>query len=124
MEKFEPITNLIIGHAIEVHRVLGPGLLEKTYQECLAYELRKANLEVKKEVPLPVIYKSVNLDCGYRIDLLVNDFVIIEVKSVEKLIPVHSAQLLTYMKLSHVKIGLLINFNQIILKDGLKRFVL
>ena len=118
------LTHIIIGKAIEIHKALGPGLLESTYQECLFYELKEAGLSVEKEKNLPLIYKEVKLEQGYRIDLLVEDTVVIEIKSVEKLAPVHTAQVLTYMKLGKHKIGLLLNFNSKILKDGIKRYIL
>jgi len=121
---FDPITNAIIGCAIEVHKHLGPGLLESAYEECLIYELRNRNIPVERQKPIPVVYKQIKLDCGYRLDLLVNRSVIVEIKSVDALIPVHEAQLLTYMKFSNIKIGLLINFNVTMLKHGLKRFIL
>ena len=115
------ITEAIIGAAIEVHRALGPGLLESAYTACLVYELRERGYKVLQEVPLPLVYKEVKLDCGYRLDLLVNDVVIIEVKSVETLAPIHEAQLLSYLKIAECKIGLLINFKVKILKYGIKR---
>jgi GxxExxY protein len=118
------ITQLIIGKAIEVHKVLGKGLLESTYRECLFYELKNAGLIVEKEKPMPVIYKEVRLDYGYRIDLLVENTIVIELKSVDELHELHVAQTLTYMKLGQFKTGLLINFNVPVLKDGLKRLVL
>ena len=122
--KFDPLSNQVIGCAIEVHRNLGPGLLESTYEECLAYELSQASIPFKLQLPIPVEYKAVKLDCGYRLDLLVDDQLIIELKNVDKLTNIHQAQLLTYMKLAKVKIGLLINFNVEMLKNGVKRFVL
>ncbi len=118
------LTHIIIGKAIEIHKTLGPGLLESTYQECLFYELKEAGLLVEKEKTLPLVYKEVKLEQGYRIDLLVEDLVVIEIKCVEKLAPVHTAQVLTYMKLGNHKIGLLLNFHSKILKDGLKRYIL
>lgn len=121
--KINEITNLIIGSAIEVHRTLGPGLLESAYEECLAYELIKKGLSVKRQKATPVIYKEIKLDCGYRIDILVEDMVLVELKSVDAINPVHEAQVLTYLKFSKVKVGLLINFNVAILKDGIKRFI-
>ncbi len=121
---FEPLSKKIIGAAIEVHKHLGPGLLESAYEECLAYELTENGLFVKRQKPVPVVYKEVKLDCGYRIDILVNDEVIIEIKSVDALHPVHEAQILTYMKFAQKKIGLLINFNVTVLKNGLKRYVM
>ena len=121
MDELNKITEAIIGAAIEVHRALGPGLLESAYAACLAYELRERGYKVLQEVPLPLVYKEIKLDCGYRLDLLVNDAVIVEVKSVERLAPVHEAQLLSYLKLADCKIGLLINFNVKMLKYGIKR---
>jgi GxxExxY protein len=117
------ITELVIGSAISVHTALGPGLLESAYQECLCYELTTQGLKVEKEKPLPLIYKDVKMECGYRVDLLVENKVIIELKSVEALTDVHMAQVLTYLKLSNNKIGLLINFNSYRIKDGLKRLI-
>ena len=120
----DTITGKIIGCAIEVHRVLGPGLLESTYQQCLAHELRLNGIPFKLEEALPVEYKGVRLDCGYRIDVLVDDRVILELKAVEVVTGIHKAQLLTYMKLSGIKTGLLINFNVQRLVDGIERFVI
>ena len=117
------ISEIIIGKAIEVHRHLGPGLLESTYLTCLTYELRQSNLRVETEKPLPVVYKDIQLDCGYRLDMLVNDKVILEIKAVESLQPIHEAQLLTYLKLTGLKLGLLVNFNVPLLKHGIKRLV-
>lgn len=122
-EDINKITEAIIGAAI-VHRTIGPGLLESAYEECLCRELALRNVPFKRQVPLPVCYKGVNLDCGYRIDLLVMDQVVVELKAVEKLDPIHEAQLLTYLRLSHCKVGLLINFNLPLLKDGVVRRVL
>ena len=116
------ITERIIGAAIEVHRTLGPGLLESTYQACLDHELRERGLAVEKEKGLPVVYKGVTLDCGYRIDLLVEQTVIIELKSVQELTAIHEAQILSYLKLSGCPVGLLINFNVRQLTQGIKRF--
>lgn len=118
MEELNKITETIIGAAIEVHRNLGPGLLESAYRECLRYELIKRGYEALQEVPLPLLYKEVKLDCGYRLDLLINDAVIVEVKSVESLAPIHEAQMLSYLKISGGKIGLLLNFNIKMLKHG------
>ena len=120
----DPVTKKIIGCAIEVHRELGPDLLESTYQQCLAHEMSLNGLEFKLEHPLPVRYKGILLDCGYRIDLLVEEEVVIELKSVEELLPIHQAQIPTYMKLTEMETGLLINFNVTMLKDGIKRFKL
>jgi GxxExxY protein len=122
--EFEQISYDIIGLAIEVHKHLGPGLLESAYEECLIYELRQKGFKVEKQKPVPVVYKEIKLECGYRIDILVEDKVIIEVKSVEALAPVHEAQVLTYMKFAKIKTGLLINFNVTVLKTGLKRYVM
>ncbi|HEX8843319.1 MAG TPA: GxxExxY protein [Pyrinomonadaceae bacterium] len=118
------MTERIIGAAIEVHRALGPGLLESAYEECLCYELSLDKLNVRRQVPLPVVYKGIKLDCGYRIDLIVEEKVIVELKTVEKLLPIHQAQLLTYLKLGEFKTGLLLNFSSAVLKDGIKRIVL
>jgi len=122
MDELNKITEAVLGAAIEVHRNLGPGLLESAYRECLRYELLQREYEALQEVPLPLIYKGVELDCGYRLDLLVNAAVIVEIKSVERLAPIHEAQLLSYLKISGGKIGLLLNFNVKILKyGGIKR---
>ncbi|HOW41589.1 MAG TPA: GxxExxY protein [Bacteroidales bacterium] len=118
------ITNTIIGLAIDVHRSLGPGLLESAYKECLFYKLTKEGLKVEKEKAMPLIYENVRLDCGYRIDLLVENKVVVEIKSVENLNEVHIAQTLTYMKLGSYRLGLLINFNVYLLKDGIKRLII
>lgn len=118
------ISNIIIGKAIEVHKELGPGLLESAYQECLYYELTNLGLKVKKEKSLPITYKEIKLDHGYRIDLLVENKVVIELKTVEYLTDVHTAQILTYMKLGDYKLGLLLNFQVKLLKQGIKRFIL
>ena len=117
----DALTGEIIGAAIEVHRALGPGLLESAYVSCLAYELQLRKLKVEREKPLPIFYKDVMLDCGYRLDLVVEDRVIVEIKSVNALAPIHEAQLLSYLKMSNYKIGLLINFNVKMLKDGIRR---
>jgi GxxExxY protein len=123
MKKFDDLSNKIIGCAIEVHKSLGPGLLESTYEQCLAYEFSNNDIRFELQKALPVEYKGIRLDCGYRIDILVENRIILELKAVEQLLPIHEAQLLTYMKLSNIKTGLLINFNELRLKDGLKRFV-
>jgi GxxExxY protein len=115
------ITKLIIGASIEVHKELGPGLLESVYEHCLVHELLKLGLDVQRQFPLPVVYKGERLDVGFRIDLWVNEMVIVEVKTVEKLTDVHLAQILTYLKLSKCKLGLLINFNELKLTDGIRR---
>ncbi len=117
------ISNKIIGLAIEVHRSLGPGLLESAYQECLYYELKNNGLKVEKEKPMPIVYKDIKLDHGYRIDLLVGHKVVVEIKTVDTLIDVHFAQVLTYLKLGNYKLGLLINFNVPLLKNGIKRII-
>lgn len=117
------IASKVIGTAIEVHSVLGPGLLESAYQECLYYKILKSGLRVEKQKPMPLIYEEVKLDCGYRIDLLVENKIIIEIKSVEALNDVHLAQTLTCLKLGNYKLGLLINFNVSLLKNGIKRIV-
>jgi GxxExxY protein len=118
------LTQQVIGFAIEVHRQLGPGLLESAYEECLCFELEQAGLAFKRQAALPVIYKSVRLDCGYRLDIVIKDRVILELKTVERLLPIHEAQMLTYMKLSGTRTGLLLNFNSALLKDGLRRLML
>jgi GxxExxY protein len=117
------ITEAIIGAAMKVHSALGPGLLESAYEVCLAHELRKAGFDVRSQVELPVIYDGVRVDLGYRIDLLVNDAVIVELKCIEKIAPIHEAQILSYLKLSRKRIGLIINFHVRHLKDGIKRFI-
>jgi len=118
------ITHEILDSAYKVHTNLGPGLLESAYQACLVYELRKKNLKIEVEKPLPLIYEEVKLDCGYRIDILVEDQVVIELKCVEAFTEVHTAQVLTYLKLSGCKIGLLLNFYTKSLKNGIKRIIL
>jgi GxxExxY protein len=118
------ITHTILGGALAVHKALGPGLLESAYEACLAFELSERGLKVERQKALPVRYREVDLDCGYRIDLLLDGKVIVEVKAVERLNPVHEAQLLSYLKLSNCKVGLLINFNVRILKNGVRRLVL
>ena len=123
MENFiNQITRDIIGCAIDVHRILGPGLLESAYEECLAHELLNHGFIVERQIPVPIVYKNIKLECGYRIDLLVENSVILELKSVDLLAPVHEAQILTYMKFANKKIGLLINFNVALLKDGFRRY--
>ena len=117
------ITEAIIGAAMKVHSALGPGLLESAYEACLAHELRKAGFDVRSQVELPVVYDGVRVDLGYRIDLLVNDTVIVELKCVEKIAPIHEAQTLSYLKLSKKRVGLIINFHVRHLKDGIKRFI-
>ncbi|MFK8059328.1 MAG: GxxExxY protein [Polaribacter sp.] len=117
------ITEKIIGAAIEVHKALGPGLLESAYQECLYYELKSLGLNVKKEIALPIVYKEIKLNHGYRIDLLVENEIVLELKTVEAFTDVHSAQILTYLKLGNYPLGLLINFHTKLLKNGIKRFI-
>ncbi len=116
------ITKKIIGCAIEVHKNLGPGLLESAYEECLVFELRSAGLIAERQIGVPVVYKDIKLDCGYRIDILVENTVVIELKTVDEFAPVHEAQILTYMKFASKKIGLLINFNVTLLKNGIRRY--
>jgi GxxExxY protein len=117
------LTHEIIGAAIEVHRMLGPGLLESAYEECLARELSLRSIPFERQKPLPLVYKDVKLECGYRIDLLVDGRIVVELKAVDALAPIHDAIVLTYLRLSGCKIGLLINFNAAVLKDGLRRLV-
>jgi GxxExxY protein len=121
--KGNEITNQIIGSAIEVHRLLGPGLLESAYERCLSRELELRGLRFQQQVALPVVYKGVALDCGYRLDLLIEDQIVVEIKAVETLSPIHEAQVLTYLRLGGWPIGLLINFHVPCLKDGVKRLV-
>jgi len=118
------LSKIIIGKAIDIHKTLGPGLLESAYKECLFYELNSSGFYVEKEKPMPIIYKEVKLDHGYRIDLLVENKVVIELKTVDAISDVHVAQILTYLKFGGYKLGLLINFNVTLLKNGLKRFIL
>ena len=122
-EEINALTGEIIGAAVEVHKALGPGLLESAYEACLAYELSEHGMKVERQKSLPLVYKGLQLDCGYRLDLLVNETVIVEVKAVDILAPIHSAQLLSYLKLSGCKVGLLINFNVLVLKQGIKRLI-
>ena len=124
MDDLNQITAATIGAAMEVHKELGPGLLESVYEVCLAYELQQRGLKVKRQTPLPVRYQGIDLDCGFRLDLLVEESVLVELKAVEKLQPIHEAQVLTYLKLSGCKLGLLINFNTKVLKDGIHRLAL
>jgi len=123
MAGFSRLTELIIGAAIEVHRQTGPGLMESVYEECLCCELNRLGVEFRRQVELPVHYKGVKLDCGFRMDLVVEDAVVVELKAIEALLPIHSAQILTYLKLSGMKVGLLLNFNEPVLKKGIKRLV-
>jgi GxxExxY protein len=122
-QSFNELTERVIGACIEIHRTLGPGLLESAYEECLCHELSVAGIPFERQKPLPVHYKNVKLDCGYRLDLVVEQKVIVELKAVENLLPIHEAQLLTYLKLSKLTLGLLINFNVAMLKHGIKRIV-
>jgi len=117
------LTDQVLGLAIEVHKTLGPGLLESAYEECLCYEFQQCGMEFKRQVSLPVRYKEINLECGYRIDILVEDSLILEIKAVNIFHPIHEAQILTYLKLTGIQTGLLINFNVPLLKDGIKRIV-
>lgn len=121
VKESDPLTNTIIGAAIEVHQALGPGLLESAYETCLMYELRLRQLKIEHQKPLPIFYKDVSLDCGYRLDIVVENLVILEIKSVSSITEVHEAQLLSYLKMSDYKKGLLINFNVKLLKYGLRR---
>ncbi|MCU0645733.1 MAG: GxxExxY protein [bacterium] len=122
--EFDELSNKVIGCAIEVHKRLGPGLLESAYERCLSFELLSANIRHTIQKELPIDYKTIKLDCGYRIDMLIENDIIIELKSVDRVMPIHEAQLLTYMKLSGIKIGLMINFNVCRLKDSITRYVL
>ena len=118
------ISHEIIGAAIEVHRLLGPGLLESAYEECLSKELGLRNLQIQRQKPVPVVYKDVKLECGYRLDLLVENSVIVEIKSIETFAPIHEAIMLTYLRLSGHRLGLLINFNVNVLKEDIKRYII
>ena len=118
------LTQEIIGAAIKVHRKLGPGLLESAYEACLAYELTRSGLNIRRQTTLPIVYDGVTLDAGYRIDILVEDTVVIEIKSIDSLQSIHQAQLLTYLKLSNLRLGYLLNFNVALFKQGIKRLVL
>jgi GxxExxY protein len=117
------ITEIVIGCAIEIHRALGPGLLESAYEECLCYELKEARLSFRRQVLLPLNYKGVRLDCGYIMDVVVEDLIVIELKTVERILPIHEAQLITYLKLSGHSVGLLMNFNVALMKSGIRRLV-
>ena len=121
-ESSNVLTETVIGSAIEVHRTLGPGLLENTYEQCLAHELSLRNIPFKLQVPIPIQYKNIKLECGYRLDFLVDECLILELKSVEKLLKVHEAQILTYLKLTKISTGLLMNFNETRLANGIKRY--
>ena len=122
--EFESLSKDVLGAAIEVHKHLGPGLLESAYEECLSFELLRRGYKIERQKPIPVVYKEIRLDCGYRIDILVEDRLVLELKSVDCFNPVHEAQILTYMKFSQKRIGLLINFNVSLLKNGIKKYVL
>jgi GxxExxY protein len=122
-DRLDEISHRIIGAAIEVHRHLGPGLLESAYQSCLTFELKQLGLKLEEQKPLPVVYKQVKLDCGYRLDMVVEDEIILEIKAIEKLLPIHEAQLLSYLRLAKKRVGLLMNFHVPVLKNGLKRIV-
>ncbi|HKD23217.1 MAG TPA: GxxExxY protein [Rhizomicrobium sp.] len=122
-EVIDPLSRRVIGLAIDVHRELGPGLLESAYEECLCYELKEAGISFTQQVELPIIYKSVRLDCGYRLDIVAENCLLLELKTVERFLPIHEARVLTYLKLSGIKVGLLMNFNSVALKDGLRRMV-
>ena len=122
-ERLNQITESIIGAAVEVHRILGPGLLESAYEACLAFELVQRDLKIEQQKPLPIVYRQVKLDCAYRLDFLVEKSVIVEIKVIDRLAAIHKAQLLSYLKLSGCKVGLLINFNVNILKNGIVRVV-
>ncbi|MGS0683079.1 GxxExxY protein [Shewanella sp. 125m-7] len=121
--QFSELSHQVIGCAIEVHKQLGPGLLESAYEQCLAHELTSNRIPFKIQHPIPVEYKGIKLDCGYRIDLLIDNTIILELKSINRIKSIHEAQLLTYMKLAQINVGLLINFNVLTLKNGVKRFI-
>jgi GxxExxY protein len=123
MLECEKLTESIIGAAIDVHRELGPGLLESAYEECLCFELSRQQIPFTRQVPLPVTYKDIRLDCGYRLDIVVDNRVVVELKSIESILAIHQAQLLTYLRLSGLKVGLLLNFNVAVLKNGIVRLV-
>ncbi len=122
-EELDQITQSVIGAAIQVHQTLGPGLLESAYEACLGFDLVELGFKIDKQKPLPLVYKTMVLDCAYRVDLLVEDKVIVEVKAVDQLMPIHQAQVLSYLKISGCKIGLLINFNERLLKNGIQRII-
>ena len=119
----DPLTERVIGLAIEAHRQLGPGLLESAYEECLCSELRRNGIAFARQVALPIVYKDLRLDCGYRMDLVIEEALVIEIKAVDRLMPIHEAQMLTYLRLSGDKTGLLMNFNSVVLRDGLRRMM-
>jgi GxxExxY protein len=120
----DPLTDKIIGAAIEVHRVLGPGLLESAYEECLCHELRLRGIAFTRQQPLPVVYKGIHLDCGYRLDVVAESQVVVELKTVDRILPIHEAQILTYLRLAGIHTGLILNFNVPALHQGIKRMVL
>ena len=122
--EFDGLSTRVIGCAIEVHRQLGPGLLESAYRRCLAHELQAAALGFEAERQMPVHYKGIDLECGFRIDLLVENALVVELKAVDRLLPIHDAQVLTYLRMAKLKVGLLINFQTRVLRDGIRRFVL
>ena len=122
-ERLNKITETIIGVAINIHRALGTGLLESAYEACMVYDLIQVGMKVEQQKPLPVVYRGVKLECGYRLDLMIENEVVVEIKSIDKLLPIHKAQLMSYLKLADCKVGLLINFNVEILKDGIQRVV-
>ncbi len=122
-EDLNNLSKIIIGIAIDVHNALGPGLLESAYKECLFYKINQSGIWVEKEKPIPLVYEKINLDCGYRVDLLVNNQLVLEIKSVEAINDIHIAQALTYLKIGNYKLGLLINFNVLQLKYGIKRII-
>ncbi|MCX6245966.1 MAG: GxxExxY protein [Bacteroidetes bacterium] len=121
---FEPLSKAIIGCAIEVHKTLGPGLLESAYEECMVFELQHKGLGVERQKPIPVIYKEIKLECGFRLDLLIEKSIIAELKSIDGFAPVHEAQILTYLRFSNIKTGLLINFNVTNMRYGIRRYVM
>ena len=123
-QRLNQVSERIIGCAINVHRALGPGLLEWAYEECLCLELKPAGMPYARQVPLPLIYRGTRLDCGYRLDVIVQNELVLEVKAVERLLPIHDAQILSYLRLGAYKTGLLLNFHTMVLKDGIRRFVL
>ena len=122
-ERLNKITETIIGVAINIHRAVGQGLLESAYEVCMVYDLIQVGMKVEQQKPLPVVYRGVKLECGYRLDLMIENEVVVEIKSIDKLLPIHKAQLMSYLKLADCKVGLLINFNVEILKDGIQRVV-
>jgi GxxExxY protein len=124
MKKIDLLSNKVIGTAIEVHRNLGPGLLESVYQQCLAYEFSCVDIKFEIEKEIPVKYKKVNIDCAFRADFIIEDSMILELKTVERILPIHKAQVLTYLKLTSIKLGIIINFNVKLLKNGIKRVIL